>query len=210
MLARQKTWTWESKEPARLAYRGCPKRWASVSTSSHFGSRLKFATWIRQTPCAFRSPFSIGTRSWQTVEVDLGPVSVGQVDLIAPRVQGLVELGIPVASPVRCLGLADQVAQKLHACTGPAATGRARDVLDILLIDAFGQVDYAEIASTAQRVFEGRATHAYPPQFVMPAEWSPELEALAAELDFPLKTSAAIERRFLAVIQRLSEQRSPP
>ncbi len=150
------------------------------------------------------------TRSWQTVEVDLGPVSVGQVDLIAPRVQGLVELGIPVASPVRCLGLADQVAQKLHACTGPAATGRARDVLDILLIDAFGQVDYAEIASTAQRVFEGRATHAYPPQFVMPAEWSPELEALAAELDFPLKTSAAIERRFLAVIQRLSEQRSPP
>jgi hypothetical protein len=29
----------------------------------------------------------------------------------------LAELGIPVTSPVRCLGLANQVAQKLHACT---------------------------------------------------------------------------------------------
>jgi hypothetical protein len=52
------------------------------------------------------------------------------------------ELGIPVISPVRCLGLADQVAQKLHACTGPVATGRARDVLDILLIDMLGELDY--------------------------------------------------------------------
>jgi hypothetical protein len=39
------------------------------------------------------------------------------------------------------LGLAEQVAQKLHACTGPAAAGRARDVLDILLIDALGKLD---------------------------------------------------------------------
>lgn len=145
------------------------------------------------------------TRSWQTVEVDLGPASMGQVDMIEPRVQGLVELGIPVASPVRCLGIADQVAQKLHACTGPAATGRARDVLDILLIDALGELDYADADSTARRVFEERATHPYPPRFVMPAEWRLELEALAADLDFPLKTSAAIERRFLEVIQRFDE-----
>lgn len=75
------------------------------------------------------------TRSWQSIEVDLGPANVNDVDLIEPRVRGLVELGIPVVSPVRCLNLAEQVAQKLHACTGPAAAGRARDVLDILLID---------------------------------------------------------------------------
>ena len=144
-----------------------------------------------------------GTRSWQTVEVDLGPVSLGQVDLIEPRVQGVAELA--VASPVRSLGIADQVAQKLHACTGPVAAGRARDVLDILLIDALGEIDYLETANAARRVFEERATHAFPPEAVMPAEWRPELEALAADLDFALKTSAAIERRFLEVIRRLSE-----
>ena len=143
------------------------------------------------------------TRAWQTIEVDLGAAKAGHVDLVEPRVQGLLELGISVISHVRCLGLADQVAQKLHACTGPASGGRARDVLDILLIDMLGELDYRETAYAARRVFEQRATHAFPPEFVMPEEWRPELEGLADELGFPLRTSAAIEQRFLEVIQML-------
>jgi hypothetical protein len=143
------------------------------------------------------------TRSWQTIEVDLGQASVDRVDLIEPRVRGLVELGIPVISSVRCLGLAEQVAQKLHACTGPAAAGRARDVLDILLIDALGQLNYAETAQAARRVFEARATHASPPAFAMPPEWGPELESLALELGFTLSTAGEIEGRFREVIQLL-------
>jgi len=110
-----------------------------------------------------------------------------------------------VISPVRCLGLAEQVAQKLHACTGPAAAGRARDVLDILLIDTLGKLDYPATADAARRVFEERATHAFPPEFVMPPEWRPELEALAAELDFPLTAASAIEQRFLEVIEMLAQ-----
>ncbi len=145
------------------------------------------------------------TRAWQTIEVDLGPANVGHVDLVNPNVRGLIELGIPVISPVRCLSLADQVAQKLHACTGPAATGRARDILDILLIDALGQLNYPATAAAARRVFEERATHAFPPEFVLPPEWRPELEALAQELNFPLTTASAIQERFLAVIQLLRQ-----
>lgn len=148
------------------------------------------------------------TRSWQTIEVDLGPANVAQVDLIEPRVRGLVELGIPVISPVRSLGLAEQVAQKLHACTGPAAADRARDVLDILLINALGQLNYAETAHAARRVFEGRATHAFPPAFAMPPEWGPELESLALELGFTPSTAGEIERCFREVIQLL-ERASP-
>ena len=143
------------------------------------------------------------TRSWQTIEVDLGPASVDRVDLIEPRVRGLVELGIPVISSVRCLGLAEQVAQKLHACTGPAAAGRARDVLDILLIEALGQLNYAETAHAARRLFEARATHAFPPAFAMPPEWGPELESLALELGFTLSTAGEIKGRFREVIQLL-------
>lgn len=143
------------------------------------------------------------TRSWQTIEVDLGPANVNRVDLIEPRVRGLVELGIPVISSVRCLGLPEQVAQKLHACTGPAAAGRARDVLDILLIDALGQLNYTETADAARRVFEARATHAFPPAFVMPPEWRAELESLALELAFTLSTAGEIEARFREVIQVL-------
>ena len=145
------------------------------------------------------------TRAWQTVEVDLGPASQARVDLIAPRVQGLAELGIPVTSPVRCLRLADRVAQKLHACTGPAAAGRARDILDILLIDALGELDYPETAAAARHVFTERATHAFPPRFVMPWEWRSELESLAVELAFPLTTSDVIEQRFLEIIEAIEE-----
>jgi hypothetical protein len=35
------------------------------------------------------------TRSWQTIEVDLGPAKPDPVDLVDPHVQGLAELGIP-------------------------------------------------------------------------------------------------------------------
>jgi hypothetical protein len=143
------------------------------------------------------------TRAWQTIEVDLGPANANEVDLIEPRVRGIVELGIPVVAPVWCLNLAEQVAQKLHACTGPAAAGRARDVLDILLIDALGQLNYTATAEAARRVFADRATHVFPPTFVLPPEWGPELEAMARELGFAITTAAEIERRFLEVIRML-------
>jgi len=53
------------------------------------------------------------------------------------------------------------------------------------------------------RVFEERATHAFPPMFVMPGEWRSELETMAAELEFPIKASATIEQRFREIIQEL-------
>jgi len=143
------------------------------------------------------------TRSWQTIEIDLGPAKVGRVELVNPHVQGLTELGIPVTSPVRCLHLSDQVAQKLHACTGPAAAGRARDILDILLIDALGELDYTETAKAALQVFEDRATHTFPPKFAMPPEWRAELEAMAAGLEFHIRTADAIDQRFREIISIL-------
>jgi hypothetical protein len=51
--------------------------------------------------------------------------------------------------------------------------------MHILLIDALGQLNYPETARAARRVFEARATHAFPAAFAMPPEWRPELESLA-------------------------------
>ena len=145
------------------------------------------------------------TRAWQTIEVDLGPAKRHEVDFIEPQVQGLAELGLPVPSPVRCLCLAEQVAQKLHACTAPKSTGRARDVLDILLIEMLGGLDYRRAAAAAQTVFEERATHAFPPAFAMPAEWRPEVESLAIQLGFPQTSAGEIESQFLAALQRIAQ-----
>ena len=76
------------------------------------------------------------TRAWQTIDIDLGPGQAREVDLVEPAIAGLAEMGLPMTPHVRCLGINEQVAQKLHACTGPHREDRARDVLDILLVDS--------------------------------------------------------------------------
>src|SRR6202022_3738831 len=59
------------------------------------------------------------TRAWQTIDVDLGPGEARDVDLVRPAIEGVAEMGLPITNQVRCLGINEQVAQKLHACTGP-------------------------------------------------------------------------------------------
>src|SRR5271163_2177394 len=136
------------------------------------------------------------TRAWQTIEVDLGSAEVGVADLVEPTIRGLAGMGLRVPSPVRCLNLSEQVAQKLHACTGPYSQGRARDVLDILLIDLLGKLDITAVRAAAEQVFAQRATHDFPPSIRIPAEWQPELEVLAKELGYPAASALEIEARF--------------
>src|ERR1017187_2166832 len=126
-LAPQRTWIWGWKGPGQAACK-CYRKLCAFGFDQ-FSFRLKAQVRDMEQADTVRVQVSIQyrTRSWQTIEVDLGPANVGHVDLIEPSVRGLVELGFPVISPVRCLGLAEQVAQKLHACTGPAAAGQARD-----------------------------------------------------------------------------------
>ena len=148
------------------------------------------------------------TRAWQTVALDLGPTSTTTIDLVEPTVVGLHEMGVPVTSPVRCISLSEQVAQKLHACTAPnTSSTRARDVLDILLIETLGQLNYSAALAAARRVFQERGTHDFPTDFIMPLLWRPELEALAAQLSFPVSSAAVIEKMFRETLGRIA---TPP
>jgi hypothetical protein len=144
------------------------------------------------------------TRAWQIIEVDLGPAGFGAVDLVKPTIRGLAAMGLPVPSPVRCLNLSEQVAQKLHASTGPNSKGRARDVLDILLIDLSGKLDLRVVHAAAEQVFLQRATHSFPPPIQILAEWKPELKALATELGYPATSAAEIEARFKVFVDAVA------
>jgi hypothetical protein len=145
------------------------------------------------------------TRAWQTIDIDLGPAGDGVVDLVEPVVRGLTAMGLRVQSPVRCLNLSEQIAQKLHACTGPYSQGRARDVLDILLIDLLGKLDLAAVCTASIKLFAQRATHDFPPQIQIPVEWKPELEVLAKELGYPAISAAEIESKFRAFVDALTK-----
>jgi hypothetical protein len=146
------------------------------------------------------------TRGWQTVDVDLGPPGVENADLVNPAIIGLAEMGLPVTTPVRCLNLGEQVAQKLHACTGPASAGRARDVLDILLIDSLGKLDYAQTRVAVEKVFRARATHQLPRTFELPVAWQLELESLASSLHSPIKSADQIALKFQSILDQIASQ----
>ena len=143
------------------------------------------------------------TRSWQTVEIDLGPGEAREVDLVTPAIPGIAEMGLSLTVHVRCISISEQVAQKLHACTGPQREDRARDVLDILLLDMLGQLDYRRAREAAEHIFAKRATHAFPPGTALPAGWRRELEALAQELGYRATRAEEIEAEFAAVVQRI-------
>jgi hypothetical protein len=113
-------------------------------------------------------------------------------------------MGLPVTPHVRCISISEQVAQKLHTCTGPQREDRASDVLDVLLLDMLGHLDYQRAWVAAERVFAERATHAFPPSAVLPAEWRRELEASAQELGYRTTKAAEIEAEFAGVIQRIA------
>lgn len=174
-----------------------------------FTFRLKAQTRNMDLADTLRVPVAVQYRSraWQTVDVDLGPTGTGSVELVKPAIHGLTEMGLPVISPIRCLSLADQLAQKLHACTGPHSEGRARDVLDILLIDLLGKLDYTKVREAAIKVFSERSTHSFPPEATIQPGWHAELQAMAMVLGYPVTDPVSIQERFRIIVQSISGDR---
>ena len=144
------------------------------------------------------------TRAWQTIEVDLGPGEAREVDLVTPAIEGVAEMGLPITNQVRCLGINEQVAQKLHACTGPQRQDRARDILDILVVDMLGQLDRVRARVATERIFGERNTHRFPPETNIPPEWHIELETLAAELGYRTTKAAEIQKEFTNLVAAIA------
>jgi hypothetical protein len=144
------------------------------------------------------------TRAWQTVDMDLGPGEAPEVDLVEPAITGLAEMGLPMTPHVRCLGINEQTAQKVNACTGPRREDRAGDVLDILLVDLLTQLDHVRARAAAERIFTERATHSFPPGTSLPTEWRRELENLAQELGYTTANAQEIEAKFAVVVQAIA------
>lgn len=147
-------------------------------------------------------------RPWATVDVDLAAASPdAETDSVEPI--ALHELGLARARPVPCLVLSEQMAQKIHALTEPLPRGRpnprARDVLDILLIDTRLGTDYAAVRAACARVFAQRNVHDWPiVRFTFPDEWSPTLVELARQASYNTLDVAIIETRFNTFLARLN------
>ena len=116
------------------------------------------------------------SRSWHTVKVELGHYEIGDADdpvyLLADDITRLfADVGLPRPDPIAVMPADHQIAQKLHACTGPG-NERAHDLVDLQLLESSEDLDLAQVRATAVRLFDYRRAQAWPPSVVAGPTWS--------------------------------------
>lgn len=114
-------------------------------------------------------------RSWCTVKFELGHNEIGGADepehhLAADLVGLFTDVGLEAPRPVPVLRVGHQIAQKLHALSAEGSE-RARDLVDLQLLEQREALDLAVVAATCVRLFRYRQQHAWPPTIGVGANW---------------------------------------
>jgi hypothetical protein len=126
-------------------------------------------------------------RSWCTVKFELGHNELGDADepeyqLAADLADLFTEVGVPAPRPVPVMRTEHQIAQKLHAAT-EAGSERARDLVDLQLLDRQEALDLAKVAATCIRLFDYRRQQQWPPMIVAGPQWDTLYAEAATGLD---------------------------
>lgn len=143
----------------------------------------------RGVPTAYvMQPFDVKldyrTRPWCTVKFELAHNEIGDADepdyhLAADLADLFTEVGLEAPKPIPVLRADHQVAQKLHAISTEGSE-RARDLVDLQLLDRGENLDLSHVAETCTRLFGYRRQQSWPPAIVGGAQWD-TLYAEAAE-----------------------------
>lgn len=99
-------------------------------------------------------------------------------------------------SPVQMIAREQQFAEKIHAYTLPrnAPNSRVKDLVDLALLIADGQLDPEKCANALRLTFERRDTHPLPLSLdVPPQDWQAPFEALAKECGLRPDLAATFE-----------------
>lgn len=115
-------------------------------------------------------------RSWCTVKFELGHNEIGGADepehqLAEDLVDLFTEVGLEAPRPVPVLRVEHQIAQKLHALSAEGSE-RARDLVDLQLLERREDLDLVAVAATCARLFRYRQQQAWPPSIVVGANWA--------------------------------------
>lgn len=126
-------------------------------------------------------------RSWCTVIFELGHNEIGDAEepelLLAEDLAAMfTEVGLEVPMPVRVMRSEHQIAQKLHAVSS-VGSERARDLVDLQLLDIREDLDLREVAKTCVRLFDYRRQQPWPPSIDATPTWSSLYAEAAEDLD---------------------------
>jgi hypothetical protein len=126
-------------------------------------------------------------RPWYTVKFELGHNEIGDADdpeyqLADDLAQLFTEVGLEAPKPVRVMRADHQIAQKLHAVSAEASE-RARDLVDLQLLDKGAGLDLIQVKATCIRLFDYRRQQAWPPTIAEGAAWETLYAEAAEDLD---------------------------
>lgn len=149
---------------------------------------------------------SFGGREWQTLQLEIAPPEADEVELV-PVAISLEDFKLDGPAHVACLSLRYQVAQKLHAVSErPPDRPNLRywDLIDLILLRELIRDDLRAVRAACIEIFEGRATHPWPPEMDVPDSWREPYAASAVNIEagVPLDVDEAVEivRAFIAEI----------
>lgn len=152
-----------------------------------------------------------------TVDVDLNTASHNSSidDLGTIPFDALRAFGVNLPATFPCLGLADQIAQKIHALTEPLPEGRRnerfQDVYDVLAMSKLLDGDLTSLSERCARIFAERGRHPWPlTDFAFPEHWSEPLANLATKHGYDTSDVVEIERRFNSLLVDVAGATSLP
>lgn len=124
-------------------------------------------------------------KPWCTVPLEVGHNEIGDADApdwaeLADAGELFEAMGFPAPGRAPLMPLDHQIAQKLHAVSGPG--DRARDLIDLQLIDARAEVDLTAARAACRRLFSYRRAQAWPPAIAKQKGWDEMYAALAESL----------------------------
>jgi len=160
---------------------------------SGFTFRIKGQAERRMHSFKFEVNALYRNRSWSTFEVELVFAEVYAEELVAAI--DLTAFGLLQPSPIPCMTVEEQIAQKLHAVSDPSED-RPRDLIDIHLFNTRLTPDRAELLAACVRTFELRSTHPWPPNIDIRNGWVEQIDNLIADSELALTSSEVISGAF--------------
>lgn len=135
-------------------------------------------------------------RPWCTVKFELGHNEIGDADdpvhqIACDLAELFTEIGLDAPKPVPVMRSDHQVAQKLHAVSGERSE-RARDLVDLQLLDRGERLDLRQVRATCARLFDYRRQQAWPPSIVAGDQWDTLYAEAAKDLDVLADVHAAV------------------
>jgi len=130
---------------------------------------------------------------WSTFDLELVFADVAGEDRIAAIDLG--QYGLLEPSPIPCMTVAEQIAQKFHAVSDPQEN-RPRDLIDIFLLANRLAIDRSEVLDACRRTFEERGTHQWPPNIEVRGDWVEQLDAIIADSALEIDSAQVLSSVF--------------